>query len=82
MSRHRRNLRFRLTRRQRKKLAYKASVFRKHLLFLMTEGCGGRHLSAEEREIWVRHWPASVEWVGGRQPVHSCAEKDDWLLEL
>ena len=39
-------------------------------------------LSNEEQRVFVAHWPSSVRWPYGRQPVATCQTETEALLEL
>ena len=39
-------------------------------------------LSDEEQRVFVDHWPSSVQWPYGRQPVATCQTETEALLEL
>ena len=39
-------------------------------------------LNDEEQRLFVAHWPSSVQWLYGRQPVATCQTETEALLEL
>ena len=70
------------TSRRRKAAAFKAGELRRCCRERELREVSIRHLDDEERLVFVEHWPTSVEWPYGRQPVATCLTETEALLEL
>ena len=81
MGRRRCHARF-WTSKRRKSAAFKAGEWRRWLQRLEEQDQAVCLLSDEEQHIFVAHWPASVQWPYGRQPVATCQTETEVLLEL
>ena len=70
------------TSKRRKAAAFKAGEWRRRCRGQELCNQSIRRLTEEERDVFVAHWPTSVEWPYGRQPVATCLTETEALLEL
>ena len=70
------------TSKRRKAASFKAGEWRRRCLEQELLDMSNRRLDDEERLVFVEHWPMSVEWPYGRQPVATCLTETETLLEL
>ena len=70
------------TSKRRKAAAFKAGEWRRRCREQELLDMSNRRLDDEERLVFVQHWPSSVEWPYGRQPIATCLTETEALLEL
>ena len=70
------------TSKRRKATAFKAGEWRRRCKEQELVHQPVKWLTDEERLVFVEHWPTSVQWPYGRQPIATCLTETEALLEL